>query len=588
MRRDQLPPHKTSTFVLRRYKAVYVSVNKAACTSLKWLVADLQGESRQRFYRSLSREVSRTMTIHRRSLWRHTPMAAKLPAQELAEIAPENGWFIFAVVRHPTARLFSAWQSKLLLREPWWEEHFGHEPWFPRVPRSSEELLEDWLTFAHAATDDPEQRIMRNRHFAPQHWMLAPDKMPYTRVYGTREIPELLSEFSAHLRANGWEGEKLELPRSNETPLKPIRAAFPDDVLASMERIYAADFASFGYDGPLPDGLDPADRYPDAALQEIGRLVERSERINDMALRAREFRRDAEAARANAAAAENGNGHAGVLDRARRIVRPAPPAPPAKVHYLDFLRRLHGLVEPEAYLEIGVRHGDSLALAECPAIGVDPEFALQKRLPASTTVFQEASDEFFLRSKPLEAVGGRSIDLAFIDGMHLAEFALRDFINVEQLSRWTGAIVFDDVLPDRPVIAARDRRTRVWTGDVYKLPGILARHRPDLICVRVGTQPTGLLLVLGLDPQSRTLRKRYDEIVAGIVTPDPQDVPADVLERTGVADPERVLEAPFWDDLRAARAQRAEREAGLEPLRAAVKRDLGSADAGRLRRLLPV
>src|SRR5688572_1217389 len=173
MRRDQLNQHPTATYVMPRWKAVYVSVNKAACTSLKWLVADLQGENRQRFHRSLSREISRTMTIHRRSLWQHTPMAAKLPAHELAEISPDNGWFIFAVVRHPTARLFSAWQSKLLLREPWWEENFGSEPWFPRVPANSDELVEDWLTFARAAADDPEQRIMRNRHFGPQHWMLA-------------------------------------------------------------------------------------------------------------------------------------------------------------------------------------------------------------------------------------------------------------------------------------------------------------------------------------------------------------------------------------------------------------------------------
>jgi hypothetical protein len=52
MRRDQLPPHKTATYVLARYKTVYVSVPKAACTSLKWLVAGLQGESPERFYRS--------------------------------------------------------------------------------------------------------------------------------------------------------------------------------------------------------------------------------------------------------------------------------------------------------------------------------------------------------------------------------------------------------------------------------------------------------------------------------------------------------------------------------------------------------
>src|SRR5918997_2795644 len=103
MQRDQLPPHKTATYVLRRYKTVYVSVNKAACTSLKWLIADLQGESRERFHRSLSREVSRTMTIHRRSLWQNTPMAKWMSDDELAALGDD--WFVFCVVRHPTARL---------------------------------------------------------------------------------------------------------------------------------------------------------------------------------------------------------------------------------------------------------------------------------------------------------------------------------------------------------------------------------------------------------------------------------------------------------------------------------------------------
>ena len=41
MLREQLPPHKTSTNEMPAYKAVYVSVNKAASTSLKWLVAEI-------------------------------------------------------------------------------------------------------------------------------------------------------------------------------------------------------------------------------------------------------------------------------------------------------------------------------------------------------------------------------------------------------------------------------------------------------------------------------------------------------------------------------------------------------------------
>lgn len=294
MQRDQLPPHKTATYVMPRWKAVYVSVNKAACTSLKWLVADLQGESRERFHRSLSREVSRTMTIHRRALWQHTPMAKRLPDAELAEISPDNGWFVFAVVRHPTARMFSAWQSKLLLREPWWEPQFGDEPWFPRIPSSSEEIVEDFHRFVAAMAADPEHRIMRNRHFALQAGMLAVDRMDYTKIYETREIPQLLEDFERHLRAQGYEGDPLKLERANETPLKPIRSLFPDEVLAEIKTLHAADFEAFAYDDVMPGGLDPADRYDDAAIAELQRLIERAERIGDLALRARAYKRQAE------------------------------------------------------------------------------------------------------------------------------------------------------------------------------------------------------------------------------------------------------------------------------------------------------
>src|SRR3954451_4304866 len=216
------------------------------------------------------------------------------------------------------------------------------------------------------------------------------------------------------------------------------------------------------------------------------------------------------------------------------------------MEYLRFLEGLHAAVQPEAYLEIGLRHGDSLALARCPALGVDPAFNVRVELGQNVTLLRETSDEFFGRAKPLKPLGGRRPDLAFIDGMHLAEFALRDFIGVERLSRWTGVAVFDDILPRTVEEAARDRRTRAWTGDVYKVLGVLARHRPDLICLRVGTQPTGLLLVLGLDPSNRALSLRHDLLLEEIVVPDPQSVPPDVIERRGVHEPEAVLASRAW------------------------------------------
>jgi hypothetical protein len=257
------------------------------------------------------------------------------------------------------------------------------------------------------------------------------------------------------------------------------------------------------------------------------------------------------------------------------------------MYYLDFLRGLHEAVAPRTYLEIGIRHGDSLALARCPAIGIDPEFELHVDVGPEVALYRESSDEYFERGAPRRHFGGRRVDLAFIDGMHLAEFALRDFANVERHSLWTTVVVFDDILPRVAEMAARDRRTRQWTGDVFKLLGVLERHRPDLICLRVGTEPTGLLLVLGLNPSSRVLWERYDRLGDSIVVPDPQRVPAEILERRRVLDPATVLGAPLWGTLRAARAGEVERRAGVRELRRAVRRQLGSSGAGRLRRLLP-
>jgi hypothetical protein len=290
MRPNALPPHPTATYVLPRWKVVYVSVPKAACTSMKWLVAELQGEDGERFARSLSREVSRAMCIHRRDMWQRTPMLHELSGEELARIAPANGWFVFAVVRHPSARLFSAWQSKFLLREPYWAQELGGASWFPRVPACTEEVVEDFGRFVRALEHERDERVAGNRHFLPQFDLVRPDLVAYTRIYATREIPELLEELEAHLRRQGWEGA-LKPRRANETPLEPVAALFDGEVAAAVRRLYGRDLEAFGYEDVVPDVLEPSGQYPDRAFAEIQRLVERSERIGDLALRAQALRR---------------------------------------------------------------------------------------------------------------------------------------------------------------------------------------------------------------------------------------------------------------------------------------------------------
>jgi hypothetical protein len=256
------------------------------------------------------------------------------------------------------------------------------------------------------------------------------------------------------------------------------------------------------------------------------------------------------------------------------------------MRYRQFLRQLHERLAPPTYLEVGVRAGRSLELARPPAVGIDPDYDLAVELEPGVELFRETSDDYFSRPDPLAPFGGRPVALAFIDGMHHVEYALRDFINVERNANWTSVAVFDDIFPRNPVEALRKRQTRAWTGDVFRILAILERHRPDLMCLRVGVEPTGLLVVLGLDPASAVLRDLYDEIVAQAVTPDPQTVPAEVRDRRWVLEPEAVLASSAWSLLREARAGAVVRAQGLADLRRAVQRDLGSIGPGRVQRML--
>jgi hypothetical protein len=296
MERSDLPPHGTATYVLPKWKTVYVSVPKAACTSLKWLVAGLQGEDTDHICEGSSLETSRQMSIHIRHKWQHTPKLHDLDAETLAEIRPDNGWFIFGVARHPSARLWSGWQSKFLLQEPRFQDRYPDGPW-PRVPETTADVVEDFQTFVRALTGDEPVSVADDRHFLDQVSLLRPQTVDYSRIYRTDELGLLLDDLERHLKPLGLE-TMPKLARSNETPLPPVRAAFGPEILELIQSRYARDFEQFGYHEPLPNDLAPADEYTTDQLVEVGRLVERAERIGNlyrMYVRARNNRRAADA-----------------------------------------------------------------------------------------------------------------------------------------------------------------------------------------------------------------------------------------------------------------------------------------------------
>lgn len=198
------------------------------------------------------------------------------------------------------------------------------------------------------------------------------------------------------------------------------------------------------------------------------------------------------------------------------------PGAPLPTTYLSRLAAIHRRLRPRTYLEIGVFSGRSLALAgpETLAVGIDPKPELTEKLAAGTRVFEETSDCFFAARDLAEVFAGMKLDLVFIDGMHLFEFALRDFAHAASYCSPDARIVLHDTMPHNRKMAQRKRETQAWTGDVWKLVPCLRRYLPSLDIATLDTAPTGLTIIGGIDSADSTLLDRYDAAVAAFIDLD--------------------------------------------------------------------
>lgn len=188
--------------------------------------------------------------------------------------------------------------------------------------------------------------------------------------------------------------------------------------------------------------------------------------------------------------------------------------------YYYWLQRFQQWLRPSSYVEIGLGHGRSLALAgsNTVTIGIDPYQGAWEKLNyvcpnGPATLFPLTSDDFFAHHDLRTVIGQETFDLAFIDGLHLFEQALKDFINLERYAGKNSVILIHDCLPIAPIVAERERCTGFWTGDVWRIIPCLKAFRPDLEIVTIPTKPSGLGVVTNLDATSTVLADNYDEIV---------------------------------------------------------------------------
>ncbi|HUE71469.1 MAG TPA: sulfotransferase family protein [Pirellulaceae bacterium] len=243
----------------RSRRFVYAYVPKAACTSLKRWLAAVEG------LLPITGKTSPAPGIHA-----FVKSRAALPAHEAPAILRDPAWFKFAFVRNPLSRLVSAYLDKMVpgkktaarlvrnfhLQDP-------QTDWWRRLVAAVRADAKRGLTFRQLVQQLGRERMDKlDEHFRPQSLLLA--GLPLDFVGHVERMEADFAVVQQRLDTNvPLSHAKKQAYAAQESgdyvadwPVEEFRAGashphwrrfYPPEVLAAVARIYADDFARFGY-----------------------------------------------------------------------------------------------------------------------------------------------------------------------------------------------------------------------------------------------------------------------------------------------------------------------------------------------------
>lgn len=262
-----------------RYKLLYVATPKVACTSLKWWFTELEGYTKQLREITDSAETDPDLIIHD-SLCKVAPNVTGLSPDVLLEPLTSDAYFRFAVVRNPYKRIFSAWQSKLLLREPLQIAPYVNCGFYNQSIKNAGDIAIAFEGFLeHLATNEMPNFL--DVHWTPQIDLLRPDLISYSKLVKIENPKELSSALF------DWLGAEFVDPfasRSANESLIPYLSELITARSAELIRVlYASDFAAFGYSEKIPPANETfsVEQFK-LAIKAIEMIRGRHQRMGDM------------------------------------------------------------------------------------------------------------------------------------------------------------------------------------------------------------------------------------------------------------------------------------------------------------------
>ena len=241
-------PLESNNLILINKNLLYVSTPKCASTSLKWFIKDCISEDN---FDLLSSESSSALKIHD---YFPTHLSSYLikDQQFLLRFLNSNKSQIFAVVRNPFNRIFSAWQNKILLNDPQFIDQWSSHNFFSKEIYCFQDILNSFHDFIKYLSDkNPEYY---DWHWVPQHIYLDYNLVKYHKIFNTSDFSNIAFNYMKKSMSLNFKNKTKITRRNkydfNESFINPDQQFFDNQSLNILSKIYDLDIKYFKFDKP--------------------------------------------------------------------------------------------------------------------------------------------------------------------------------------------------------------------------------------------------------------------------------------------------------------------------------------------------
>ncbi|MGC9261350.1 MAG: glycoside hydrolase family 99-like domain-containing protein [Phycisphaerae bacterium] len=267
------------SFVSYQYLLHYISTPKAACTSLKWWFAELDAPEFSAYDPLRSYETDPRLTIHD-TLHLGCPRMTGLNVAELKKILASQDFFRFALVRNPFTRIFSAWQSKILLREPLQSDRYIATDFYNQEIKSITDVARNVQSFLEYL-DANEWPHIADPHWTPQAEVLRIGKLRYAQIAKVEEPEHLWKNLTDRVGPAAFKDPAQYT--YNESLLAYTPLFFTDRSIQLVRKLYAADFMAFDYSlVPPAEKHEVSQSQIDLAMKAVAMIRGRNRRFMDV------------------------------------------------------------------------------------------------------------------------------------------------------------------------------------------------------------------------------------------------------------------------------------------------------------------